>query len=83
MNCWRRKTKELSWMKIREQRIRKWFNKNEEVHFGESQQREIHEPDAGKEERLANNLMEDENQHTDVATKEVGGNSGQHTNLFS
>ena len=43
----------------------------------------VHEVDDGKKERLANSLMEDENQHTDVATKEVGGNSGQHTNLFS
>ena len=43
----------------------------------------FHEVDDGKKERLANSLMEDENQHTDVETKEVGGNLGKHTNLLS
>ena len=51
------------------------IQQNEEVHFGESQQRDIHEPENGKEERLADSLMEDANQHTDVLTKDFEGDS--------
>ena len=59
------------------------IQQNEGVHFGESQQKDIHEEDDEKKERLANSLMEDANQHTDVLTEELEGNSKQHTNVLS
>ena len=46
----------------------------EEVHYCESEQRDIHETD-DKKERLADSLMENLNQHTNVLTKDLNENS--------
>ena len=43
----------------------------------------VHEVDDGKKERLADSLMEDANQHTDVLTEELEEKSEQHTDVLS
>ena len=42
-----------------------------------------HETDDGKKERLTDSFMEDVTQHTDVLTKDLEGNSEQHTDMLS
>ena len=43
----------------------------------------FHEADDGKKERLADSLMENATQHTDVLIKEMRGNSVKHTDVLS
>ena len=52
-----------------------------EVHYCESEQRDFNETDE-MEERLADSLMENLNQHTDVLTKDLEENSKQHTEML-
>lgn len=53
----------------------------EGVHYCEPEQGKILETN-DMEERLADNLIENLNQHTDVLTKELNENSKQHTEMF-
>ena len=54
----------------------------EEFHYFEPEQRDIHETDDGNKERLADSLMVNANQHTDVLTEESERNSEQHTEVL-
>ena len=58
------------------------IQKNEEVHFGESHQRNIHGTDDEKKKRLADSLMENVNHHTDMLTKDLEENSKHHTEVL-